>query len=78
LIDHERRLRELLPDAEVHLSGSASLSVLEPADLDLVVLVGDVEAAAADRLAEYRALRESPVDYDVRKREFFEQVVALL
>jgi len=133
LIDHERRLRELLPDAEVHLSGSASLPGLEPADLDLVVLVADVAAAAeilraelpplyadqwrddwaafrdpgppqvdvvvtrrgtlgdkhhrlvwevlaadADLLAEYRALRQSPVDYEVRKREFFERVVASL
>jgi len=133
LIEHERRVRELLNDAEVHLSGSASLSGLEPADLDLVVLVGDVAAAAAilraelpvlhadqwredwaafrdpgppqvdvvvtrrgtlgdkhhrlawealaadpDLLAAYRALKESPVDYEVRKREFFERVVASL
>jgi hypothetical protein len=133
LTEHERRLCELLPDAEVRLSGSASLPGLEPADLDLVVLVGDVATAAAvlraeypalhpdqwrddwaafrdpgppqvdvvvtrrgtlgdkhhrlawevlaadpDLLAEYRALRESPVDYEMRKREFFDRIVALL
>ena len=131
--EHERRIHELLPDVEVHLSGSASVPGLEPDDLDLVVLVGDVAAAVAilraeypvlhaaewredwaafrdpgppqvdvvvtrrgtlgdthhrlawellaadpDLLAEYRALRESPVDYEVRKREFFERVVASL
>src|SRR5262249_9165996 len=29
-------------------------------------------------LAEYRALKERPVDYEVRKREFFERVVTSL
>lgn len=131
--EHERRLRELLPRAEVHPSGSASLPGLDPSDLDLVVLVEDISAAAetlrshypplhpaewredwaafrdpgppqvdvavtrrgtlgdmhhrlawqllaADPglLGEYRALKQSSVDYDVRKRKFFERVVARL
>ncbi|HEX4325142.1 MAG TPA: GrpB family protein [Gaiellaceae bacterium] len=133
MIDQERRLRELLPGAEVHLSGSACLPGLDPEDLDLVVLVHDVAAAARtlrseypvlygdewrddwaafrepgppqvdivvtrpgtlgdrhhrlawqflaarpDLLEEYRALKETTEDYERRKREFFERVVALL
>jgi hypothetical protein len=31
-----------------------------------------------DLLAEYRAFRATPEDYELRKREFFERVVALL
>ena len=133
MIEHEQRLSDLLPGAEVHLSGSASLPGLEPADLDLVVLVDDVAAAAEtlrtaypvlyaeewrddwaafrdpgppqvdvvvtrrgtlgdkhhrlawerlaadpELLAEYRTMKESPVDYEIRKRKFFERVVRLL
>jgi GrpB-like predicted nucleotidyltransferase (UPF0157 family) len=133
VIEVERRIRELLPAAEVQLSGSASLPGLDPGDLDLVVLVEDVEAAAEtlraeypvlyaeewrddwaafrvpgtpqvdvvvtrpgtlgdkhhrlawhllaerpDLLEEYRALKATPGDYEGRKREFFERVVAQL
>jgi GrpB-like predicted nucleotidyltransferase (UPF0157 family) len=129
----EQRLRQLLPDAEVHLSGSASLPGLDPSDLDFVVLVENVGAAAEklrreypvlyveewrddwaafrdpgppqvdivvtragtpgdrhhrlawhllawtpDLLKEYRALKSTAEDYEQRKREFFERVVALL
>ena len=130
---HERRLRELLPAAQVRVSGSASLPGLGPDDLDLVALVDDVTAAAEilrpeypelypgewrddwaafrdpgppqvdivltrpgtlgdkhhrlawellatrpDLLAEYRDLKATPDDYERRKREFFDRVVALL
>jgi hypothetical protein len=133
VIEQERRLRELLPAARVHLSGSACLPGLEPDDLDLVLLVDDVAAAAEilraeypplypgewrddwaafrdpgppqvdivltepgtlgdkhhrlawellagrpDLLEEYRALKATPDDYERRKRDFFERVVALL
>jgi hypothetical protein len=131
--EHQRRLRELLPAAEVLLTGSSSLAGLEPADIDLVVLVEDVAASAEilraeypvlypdewrddwaafrdpgppqvdvvltrrgtlgdkhhrlawellahrpDLLEEYRALKGASDDYEQRKREFFERVVALL
>jgi len=133
VIEQERRLRELLPEARVRLSGSASVPGLEPGDVDLVVLVDDVAAAAEivrpefpalyadewrddwaafrdpgppqvdivltqpgtlgdkhhrlawelitdrpDLLAEYRELKATPGDYERRKREFFERVVAQL
>jgi hypothetical protein len=133
VIDYERRICELLPGAEVHLSGSACVPGLDPGDLDLVVLVEDVPASAEilrsqypvlfreewredwaafrvpgspqvdivvtrtgtvgdkhhrlawrllaerpDLLDEYRALKATPERYEVRKREFFERVVALL
>lgn len=133
MIEQERRLRELLPEGRVHLSGSARVPGLEPGDLDLVVLVDNVAAAAEilrpeypalfaeewredwaafrdpgppqvdvvltrpgtlgdkhhrlawdllvtrpDLQAEYRELKASPGDYEQRKREFFERVVALL
>ena len=131
--EHESRLRDLLPEAEVHLSGSACLPGLDPDDLDLVALVEDVPAAAEilaqvypalysdewrddwaafrdpgppradvvitrcgtlgdkhhrlawcllaerpDLLEEYRALKSTTEDYERRKREFFERLVALL
>lgn len=130
---HRSRLSELLPEAEVHLSGSSCLPELDPGDVDLVALVEDVPAAAnvlaevypalypddwrddwaafrdpgppqvdvvvtrrgslgdkhhrlawlllagsPDLLAEYRALKATTEDYERRKREFFERVVALL
>ena len=133
MTENERRLRELLPTAEVVLSGSASVPGLDADDLDLVVLVDDVAAAAEilrsafpvlhggewredwaafrvpgppqvdivvtrpgtlgdkhhrlawkllasrpDLLEEYRALKATREDYELRKREFFERVVALL
>jgi hypothetical protein len=133
VIEQERRLRELLPEAQVHLSGSASVPGLEPGDLDLVALVDDVAGAAEilrpeypalyadewrddwaafrdpgppqvdivltqpgtvgdkhhrlawellatrpDLLEEYRALKATPGDYERRKREFFDRVVAQL
>jgi hypothetical protein len=63
MIEHERRLRALLPQARVHPSGSASVPALVPCDLDLVVLVDDVDAAA-------EALRrEFPVLYPDEWRE---------
>jgi hypothetical protein len=83
----ERPIRELPPAAEVHLSGSASLAGLEAGDIDRLVLVENVAAAAEplrslpqrpDLLDEYRALKATPDDYELRKREFFERVVAQL
>jgi GrpB-like predicted nucleotidyltransferase (UPF0157 family) len=44
---HEERIRSVLPGAEVHLTGSASVPDLEASDVDLVVLADDVAAAAA-------------------------------
>lgn len=133
MIQQERQLRALLPGAQVHLSGSASMPGLDPHDLDLVVLVEDVTESAArlerqypplypddwrddwaafrdpgppqvdivliragslgdkhhrlawgllatrpDLLEEYRELKRSTEDYELREREFFERVVALL
>jgi GrpB-like predicted nucleotidyltransferase (UPF0157 family) len=133
LIDQGARIRELLPGAEVHLTGSACLPGLQPGDIDLVVLVEDVPRAAdvlragypalhaddwredwaafrdpgppqvdvvvtrrgtpGDKhhrlawqllasdpglLAEYRTLKATSVEYEARKREFFDRVVALL
>jgi GrpB-like predicted nucleotidyltransferase (UPF0157 family) len=133
LIEYERRICELLPGAEVQLSGSACVPGLDPGDVDLVVLVEEVAAAAEilrphypalfreqwrddwaafrvpgspqvdivvtrpgslgdkhhrlawnllaerpDLLEEYRVLKVIPEDYEVRKREFFERLVALL
>jgi hypothetical protein len=133
VIAPERRLGELLPAGRVYLSGSVRVPGLDAGDLDLVVLVDDVRAAAetlrpeypvlhadewrddwaafrdpgppqvdivltrpgtlgdkhhrlawellADRpdlLEEYRKIRATPDDYELRKREFFERVVAQL
>jgi hypothetical protein len=133
VIGQERRPHELLPEARVQLSGSASVPGLEAGDLDLVALVDDVAAAAeilrseypalypdewrndwaafrdpgppqvdivltkpgsvgdkhhrlawellagrSDLLAEYRQIKGTPGDYERRKREFFERVVAEL
>jgi len=54
--EYQQRLSELLPGGEVHLSGSASVPGLDPGDLDLVVLVDDVAAAADALRAEYPVL----------------------
>jgi hypothetical protein len=108
VIDVERRIRELLPAAEVQLSGSASLPGLDPGyadewredwtafrvpgtpQVDVVVTrpgtLGDKHhrlawhllAERPDLLEEYRALKATPGDYEARKREFFERVVAQL
>jgi GrpB-like predicted nucleotidyltransferase (UPF0157 family) len=130
---HKQQLRTLLPGAEVHLTGSASVPGLDPADVDLVLLVDDIAAAAerlrpvypalhpeewrddwaafrepgppqidivltrrgtlgdkhhrlawqrlasdSELLEEYRALERTPDEYERRKREFFERVVARL
>jgi hypothetical protein len=56
VIEHQQRLRELLPGAEVHLSGSACVPGLDPDDLDLVVLVKDVAGAAAILRSRYPVL----------------------
>jgi GrpB-like predicted nucleotidyltransferase (UPF0157 family) len=56
--EHERRLRRLLRGAEVQVTGSASVPGLGAADLDLVVLVGDVAAAADILRSEYPVLHE--------------------
>jgi hypothetical protein len=56
VIDHQQRLRELLPGAEVHLSGSACVPGLDPGDLDLVVLVEDVSGATAILRSRYPVL----------------------
>jgi GrpB-like predicted nucleotidyltransferase (UPF0157 family) len=56
VIEQERRVRALLPAAEVHLTGSACIPGLEPADLDLVVLVADVASAAETLRTEYPVL----------------------
>jgi hypothetical protein len=46
---HEKRIREALPESTTHLSGSALLGEYGGHDVDLVVLVPDV-ADAANRL----------------------------
>jgi hypothetical protein len=46
---HERRIRDVLPEGRTSVSGSTLLGQYGGHDLDLVVLVPDV-AAAADRL----------------------------
>ena len=56
MTEQERRLRRLLPEVRVHLSGSSSVRGLEPDDVDLVVLVDDVAAAARALRPEYPAL----------------------
>ena len=48
---HRQRILAIVPEAEVFLSGSASVPGLPANDIDLVAVVTDVEAAAA-RLAE--------------------------
>ena len=88
MIEQERRIRELLPSASLHLGGSACVPGLDPGDLDLVLLVDDVAGAAEILRSEYpvlspeewryRALKATPENYELRKREFFERVVALL
>ena len=133
MIEQERRIRELLPSASLHLGGSACVPGLDTGDLDLVLLVDDVAGAAEilrseypvlypgewredwaafrvpgspqvdivvtrpgtlgdkhhrlawqllaerpDLLEEYRALKATPENYELRKREFFERVVELL
>ena len=130
---HKQRLAEVIPNAEVRLTGSASVVGLDAKDVDLVALVDDVSAAAAEvrrlypplyedhwsadwaafrepgppqvdvvltrrgtdwdarhRLAwellrqdtelraEYAALKSVPTNYDERKWDFFERVVARL
>ncbi len=44
--EHSTRIAGLVPDAEVHLTGSASVPGLDPDDVDLVALVTDVQKAA--------------------------------
>jgi len=59
LIDeHRRRIAGLVEEADVRLSGSASVRGLDPNDLDLVVLVPDVAAASARLRTEYPPLFE--------------------
>jgi len=44
---HGQRIRACVADARVFLTGSASIDTLDARDVDLVVLVDDVRAAAA-------------------------------
>ena len=57
-------LARLLPGAEVHLSGSASVAGLAADDVDLVALVPDVAAAAAMLRSVYPPLYEEQWDAD--------------
>ena len=56
MTEHESRLRELLPGAEIHLTGSACVPGLDPNDLDFVALVEDVPAAAETLKSVYPTL----------------------
>jgi hypothetical protein len=73
VIDHERRLRELLPGAEVHLSGSACMPGLDPGDIDLVVLVEDVAGAAVILRSRYRC--STPMSGGTTGQPFVSQVL---
>jgi len=55
---HRQRVVGVVPDAEVHLTGSASVAGLDARDIDLVALVEDVPAAAADLRQVYPPLYE--------------------
>ena len=45
--EHSHRIREVLPRADLYLTGSASVADLEANDIDVVGLVEDVVASAA-------------------------------
>lgn len=51
-----RQIRAILPDAKIFLSGSASVSGLSAADVDLVALVAEVSEAARALVATYPPL----------------------
>ena len=53
---HRSRITNKLPAAEIHLTGSASVVGLSAEDVDLVVLVEEVLAAAAELRDMYRPL----------------------
>jgi len=56
--EHRRRITGLVQEADVRVSGSASVQSLDPNDLDLVALVPDVAAASALLRAVYTPLLE--------------------
>ena len=88
MIEQERRIRELLPSASLHLGGSACVPGLDPGDLDLVLLVDDVAGAAEILRSEYpvlspeewryRALKATAENHERRTRAFFEWMLAQL
>jgi hypothetical protein len=55
---YRRRIQALLPCADVRLSGSTLLGLLDAHDVDLVVLVEDVATAARILRAEHPPLHE--------------------
>jgi hypothetical protein len=55
---HEARIAGVLPDAQVHLTGSCVLGRFDGHDVDLVVLVDDVAAASARLRTVYPPLYE--------------------
>lgn len=61
---HSQRIAALIPAAEIHLSGSASLPGLDPEDVDLVALVSDVPGAATILRNAYSPLYEEQWDED--------------
>jgi GrpB-like predicted nucleotidyltransferase (UPF0157 family) len=61
---HSRRVFAVLPEVELHLTGSACLPGLDAADIDLVALVADVPQAAAVLRAVYPPLYEEQWSHD--------------
>jgi GrpB-like predicted nucleotidyltransferase (UPF0157 family) len=55
---HRQRIAASVPDASILVTGSASVDGLPANDLDLVVLVSDVRAAAARLRKDYPPLYE--------------------
>lgn len=81
LVDqHRARIVSLVPDADVRLSGSTLLGDFGGHDVDLVVLVEDVHAAAALLRDGYPPLYEDRwrPDWAVFREPGPPQVVALL
>jgi hypothetical protein len=54
--EQSRRVKALVPDATIFLTGSASVSGLRAADVDLVALVAEVPIAASALATIYAAL----------------------
>jgi len=55
---HRQKIQEVIPDADVYLTGSASVVGLDAGDIDLVALVPDVLMAASRLQPSYIPLYE--------------------
>ena len=54
--EHSHRIREIIPGADIYLTGSASVSDLDANDVDVVALVENVGAAAVRLSSLYPSL----------------------